>query len=74
MTSVRGRAKYELWRPDTGEWAMRRHLGAVAAIVIDGEKAPGSANNGSPVCDQARGSTEHLGRSRSRKTRFWRPR
>ena len=59
------RAKHGLWRPNTGEWATRGRLGAVAAIVIDGETASRRAKNGSPVRDQACGSTEHLGPSRS---------
>jgi hypothetical protein len=63
----------ELWRPNTGEWAMRGRLGAVAAILIDRETASLGAKNGSPVRDRARGNREHLGRSRSRKTRFWPP-
>ena len=36
----------EMWRPNTAEWALRGRLGAVAATVIDGEKAPRSAKNG----------------------------
>ena len=49
-THPSGRAKYES--------AMRGHLGAVAATVIDGETAPRCAKNGSPVRNQARGTTE----------------
>jgi hypothetical protein len=44
----------EMWRPNTAEWALRGRLGAVAATVIDGEKAPRGAKNGSPVRDQLR--------------------
>jgi hypothetical protein len=62
----------ETWRPNTAEWALRGRLGAVAATVIDGEKAARSAKNGSPVRDLPQDSTtEHPGRWRSRKTRFW---
>jgi hypothetical protein len=39
----------EMWRPNTAEWALRGRLGAVAATVIDGEKAPRDAKNGVPV-------------------------
>jgi hypothetical protein len=46
----------ELWRPNTDYWALRGRLGAVAATMIDGEKAPRGAKNGSPVRDQRRGS------------------
>lgn len=42
-------AMVELWRPNTGEWAMRGRLGAVAATVIDGETASCRAKNGLPV-------------------------
>ena len=38
----------EMWRPNTAEWALRGRLGAVAATVIDGEKAPRGAKNGLP--------------------------
>ena len=47
----------EMWRPNTAEWALRGRLGVVAATVIDGEKAPSDAKNGSPVQDLARGGT-----------------
>jgi hypothetical protein len=47
----------EMWRPNTAEWALRGRLGAVAATVIDGEKPPHSAKNGSPVRDLAQDST-----------------
>jgi hypothetical protein len=43
------RAKYELWRPNTGELALRGRLGAVAATIIDGETASRRAKNGVPV-------------------------
>ena len=36
----------EMWRPNTAEWALRGRLGAVAATVIDGEKAARCAKNG----------------------------
>ena len=39
----------EMWRPNTAEWALRGRLGAVAATVIDGEKASRDAENGVPV-------------------------
>ena len=42
-------AMVELWRPNTGEWAMRGRLGAVAATVIDGETASCRAKNAVPV-------------------------
>jgi hypothetical protein len=42
-------AMVELWRPNTGEWAIRGRLGAVAATVIDGETASCRAKNGVPV-------------------------
>jgi hypothetical protein len=32
-------AVIEMWRPNTDAWALRGHLGAVAATVIDGETA-----------------------------------
>jgi hypothetical protein len=44
----------EMWRPDTADWALRGRLGAVAATVIDGEKAPRGAKNGVPVRLQVR--------------------
>jgi hypothetical protein len=47
----------EMWRSNTAEWALRGRLGAVAATVLDGEKAPRDAKNGSPVQDLARGGT-----------------
>jgi hypothetical protein len=37
----------------------------------NGEKTSHGAETGSPVRDLAQDKTEHLGRSRSRKTRFW---
>jgi hypothetical protein len=46
----------EMWRPNATEWALRGRLGAVAATVMDGERAPRRAKNGSPVRDQRRGS------------------
>jgi hypothetical protein len=46
----------EMWRPNTAEWALRGRLGAVAATVMDGERAPRRAKNGSPVRDQRRRS------------------
>jgi hypothetical protein len=63
----------EMWRPNTAEWALRGRLGAVAATVIDGEKALGDSKNGSSVRDLSQDSTEHLSRRHSRKPRFWRP-
>ena len=39
----------EMWRPNSDEWALKGRLGAVAAIVIDGETAPRRAKNGSPA-------------------------
>ena len=39
----------EIWRPNSDEWALKGRLGAVAAIVIDGETAPRRAKNGSPA-------------------------
>jgi hypothetical protein len=50
-----GRAKYELWRLNTSEWAMRGRLGAVSAIVIDGETASRRAKNGPPARDAEQG-------------------
>jgi hypothetical protein len=47
----------EMWRSNTAEWALRGRLGAVAATVLDGDKAPRDAKNGSPVQDLARGGT-----------------
>jgi hypothetical protein len=41
-------AMVELWRPNTGECAMRGRLGAIAAVVIDGETAKRGAKNGVP--------------------------
>ena len=46
----------EVWRPNAAEWAMRGRLGAVAATVIDGEKASRGAKNGSPAHDPEQGS------------------
>ena len=45
----------EIWRSNTGEWAMRGRLGTAAATVIDGETAPRCAKNGSPARDPERG-------------------
>ena len=42
-------AVIEIWRPNRDEWALKGRLGAVAAIVIDGETAPRRAKNGSPA-------------------------
>ena len=39
----------EMWRPNTGEWALRGRLGAVAGTLIDGETAKRCANNGVPI-------------------------
>jgi hypothetical protein len=39
----------EMWRPNAAEWALRGRLGAVAAMVLDGEKASRGATNGVPV-------------------------
>jgi hypothetical protein len=39
----------EMWRPGATEWALRGRLGAVAATVIEGEKALRRAINGPPV-------------------------
>jgi hypothetical protein len=47
----------EMWRPNCAEWASRGRLGTVAATVLDGEKAPRDAKNGSPVQDLSRGGT-----------------
>ena len=44
----------EIWRPNTGEWAMRGRLGTAAATVIDGETTPRCAKNGSPARDSER--------------------
>ena len=48
----------EMWRPDTADWALRGRLGAVAATMIDGEKAPRGAKNGVPVRFQVRSAAE----------------
>ena len=42
-------ATVEMWRPNTDEFALRGHLGTVAATVIDGETASPCAKNGSPA-------------------------
>ncbi len=55
------RAKYELWSSNTGEWAMRGRLGAVAAIVINGETAARRAKNGRPVRDTDQGGLQAAG-------------
>jgi hypothetical protein len=47
----------EMWRPNYAEWASRGRLGTVAATVLDGEKAPRDAKNGSLVQDLSRGGT-----------------
>jgi hypothetical protein len=40
----------ELWHQHADAWALRGKLGAVAAVVLDGErKAQGPAKNGPPV-------------------------
>ncbi len=39
----------EMWRPNTREWALRGHLGAAAAAIIDGETGSRCAKNGSPA-------------------------
>jgi hypothetical protein len=39
----------EMWRPGATEWAPRGQLGAVAATLIEGEKAPPRAKNLPPV-------------------------
>ena len=62
----------EMWRPDTDEWALRGRLGAVAATVIDGERSPRRAKNGSPVCDPMRGASACAAGLRSSLGRFWR--
>jgi hypothetical protein len=48
-------AVIEMWRPNTDEWALRGHLGVVAAPIIDGESASRSAENGPPARDLGRG-------------------
>ena len=49
-------AMVEMWRPHSGECALRGRLGAVAATVIDGETASRRAKNGVPVLgDPSRG-------------------
>jgi hypothetical protein len=47
----------EMWRPGTHEWAMRGRVGAVAAMIIDGEATSRCAKNGSPArnLDRVRG-------------------
>jgi hypothetical protein len=39
----------EMWRSDAAQWALRGQLGAVAATVLDGEKASPRAKNVPPV-------------------------
>jgi hypothetical protein len=53
-------AVIEMWRPNTDAWALRGHLGAVAATIIDGETA-------------SRLRQERLAGSRSREERPLRP-
>jgi hypothetical protein len=45
----RADAMVEMWRPNTDEFALRGHLGTVAAAVIDGETASRCAKNGVPI-------------------------
>jgi hypothetical protein len=59
--SERACPKYELWRLNTGEWALRGRLGAVAATVIDGETTSRRAKNGSQARDTDQGSLQRAG-------------
>jgi hypothetical protein len=60
----------EVWRPNAAEWAMRGRLGAVAATVIDGEKASRGAKNRSPAHDPEQGSQRAAAGLRSSSGRF----
>ena len=62
----------EMWRPGTNAWALRGRVGPVASVVLDGEKVPRRAKNGSLTRERPRGSAEQPVRSRSSSTRFWR--
>lgn len=39
----------EMWHEDADAWALRGNLGAVAATLIDGQKAQRPAKNGPPI-------------------------
>lgn len=39
----------EMWRAGADTWSLRGKLSVVAATLVDGEKAPRRAKNGSPV-------------------------
>jgi len=42
-------AVIEMWHAGTDSWALRGQLGAVAAVRVDGEKAPYPARKGAPA-------------------------
>jgi hypothetical protein len=63
----------EMWRTDATEWALRGRLGAVAATVIEGEKAASRAKKASPVGARSDGYSRHSPGKRAALARLWRP-